>query len=188
MIGLKLKNVVGHLKTVRTHRKWVRHFCFMCDLYKQGLFHDLSKYSPTEFIESVKYYQGDRSPIDACKEVNGYSMAWFHHRGRNKHHYEFWVDNFDKGTIPVKMPWKYALEQVCDYLGAGVAYSGGIENFSMKNELKWWSQKREVAKMHEDTKWLVDILLNKFNKYGIEKVLKDRDYLSRLKVTYERND
>lgn len=178
----------GHLNTVMTHRRWVRHFCFMCSLYKQGLLHDLSKYSPTEFTESVKYYQGDRSPIDACKEANGYSMAWFHHRGRNKHHYEFWVDNFDKGTIPVKMPWKYALEQVCDYIGAGVAYSKGIKNFSMQSEMEWWQKKREIAKMHEDTKWLVDTLFQKFLKDGIEHTLKDKEYLNNLRKTYEKDD
>ena len=85
-----MNKVLGHLKTVHMHRKYVRKFCFMCGLYYQGLVHDLSKYSPTEFGESIKYYTGTRSPIDVCKEKNDYSEAWFHHRGRNKHHYEYW--------------------------------------------------------------------------------------------------
>ena len=124
----------SHLKTVNTHRKWVRHYCFKAGLYWQGLTHDLSKYSPVEFFESVKYYQGNRSPIDACKEDKGYSKAWFHHKSHNKHHREFWTDNYDKGTSCVPMPKKYAKEMLCDFLGAGRAYSG--KDFKYYDELK----------------------------------------------------
>ena len=49
-----IKNTFGHLKTVHKHRKYVRKYCFRCGLYKRGLLHDLSKYSPTEFLESIK--------------------------------------------------------------------------------------------------------------------------------------
>ena len=126
----------SHLKTVNTHRKWVRHYCFKAGLYWQGLTHDLSKYSPVEFFESVKYYQGNRSPIDACKEDKGYSMAWMHHRGRNKHHREYWTDYYDKGCYAICMPKKYAMEMLCDFLAAGRAYMG--KDFSYYAEYMWW--------------------------------------------------
>lgn len=90
MQKIKLRNIKNHLKTVLTHKKYVMKYCFKAGLYWQGIVHDLSKFSPTEFWESVKYYQGTRSPIDACKEENGMSLAWLHHKGRNKHHYEYW--------------------------------------------------------------------------------------------------
>ena len=131
----------GHLRTVSKHRKFVRKYCFMANLYWQGLTHDLSKYSPVEFWESVKYYQGNRSPIDACKEKNGFSKAWQHHRGRNKHHREAWTDYYDKGTACVPMPYKYAAEMLCDYLGAGQAYMGAA--FSYMAELNWWNAQLE---------------------------------------------
>lgn len=183
---MNLRNAIKHFKTIRTHRKYVRKFCFMCGLYKQDLLHDLSKYSPIEFFESVKYYQGTRSPIDACKEENGYSMAWLHHRGRNLHHYEAWTDNYDKGTTTIKMPWKYALEQFCDYLGAGVAYSGGIEKFSMWEEVKWWKEKRKTAKMHPDTLRLMDdLFLSAWDK-GIKRTLIDKRYLNNIRRAYEK--
>lgn len=136
---MNIKNAWKHLRTVQTHRKWVRHYCWEMGLYWQGLTHDLSKYSPSEFFESAKYYQGDRSPIDKCKEVNGYSMAWFHHRGRNKHHYEYWCDNFDKGCTTNLMPKKYFMELVADYLGAGRAYYG--DAFTYRKEYDWWLKK-----------------------------------------------
>ena len=62
--------------------------CFKIGLYKQGLTHDLSKYSPTEFLVGYKYYQGNRSPNNAEREETGVSKAWLHHKGRNRHHFE----------------------------------------------------------------------------------------------------
>lgn len=138
---MNIKNIWLHLRKIQTHRKWVRHYCFGIGLYKQGLLHDLSKYSPTEFWESVKYYQGTSSPIDASKAKNGYSMAWFHHRGRNLHHHVMWIDNFDEtGGTPIIMPYKYFAEMICDYLAAGRAYMG--KNFTFASESEWWKKKR----------------------------------------------
>lgn len=153
------KNFVGHWNTVSKHRKWVRHYCFKMGLYWQGLTHDLSKYHPVEFLESVKYYQGTRSPIDACKEANGYSMAWFHHRGRNKHHHEYWIDNFDKGMTFNIMPYKYFVEMLCDYLGAGRAYMG--RNFSYVKEREWWQGKRETIAMHPKQIEMLDAIFDR---------------------------
>lgn len=142
-----IKNIWLHLRKIQTHRKWAKHYCFAIGLYKQGWLHDLSKYSPAEFWESVKYYQGDSSPIDAAKKDKGYSMAWFHHRGRNYHHYEMWQDDFDHGGKPLIMPYKYFAEMVCDYLAAGRAYNG--VNFRFSKEVAWWEQKRIACAMPE---------------------------------------
>lgn len=172
-----------HLNKILTHKRWVAHYCFMCGLYRQGIMHDMSKFSPTEFWESVKYYQGTRSPIDACKEDKGYSMAWFHHRGRNKHHWEFWMDDFEKGSIPKKMPFKYALEMICDYLGAGRAYAG--KDFTMETEYNWWLKKKTTAKMHADTFAFACEIMDHMKEIGIEKTLKDKAYIKYLQEKYE---
>ena len=81
-----------HFKTITTHRILVMQGCFKMGLYWQGLTHDLSKYSPTEFMTGVRYYQGNKSPNAAEREEKGYSEAWLHHKGRNRHHYEYWTD------------------------------------------------------------------------------------------------
>ena len=59
--------------------------CFRIGLYKQGLLHDMSKYSPTEFLVGCRYYKGYMSPNNAERADRGYSSAWLHHKGRNKH-------------------------------------------------------------------------------------------------------
>lgn len=172
-----------HLQTICRHKMYVAKYCFMCGLYWQGLIHDLSKFSFTEFSESVKYYTGTQSPIIACKQANGYSLSWFHHRGRNKHHWAYWVDDFDQGMIPKKMPFKYALEMACDFLGAGEAYSP--ETFSIESEIAWWRHHREIDVIHKDTVKLLDILFTAMHRYGIKQVLCNKLFLATLKSKYE---
>lgn len=87
-----MNKVLAHLHTINKHKVKVTHLCFRCHLYKQGLLHDLSKYSYIELKTGFHYYQGFRSPIDAEKEEKGYSLGWLHHKGRNKHHWEYWLD------------------------------------------------------------------------------------------------
>ena len=161
----------GHLKTVLIHKYYVLKNCVMAGIPIRGIVHDLSKFSPIEFFEGVKYYQGDRSPIDACKEINGYSKAWMHHKGRNKHHYQYWQDNFDYGGVPIQMPFEDALELVCDYLGAGMAYQK--ENFTYSKEYEWWKNKcSKGIKMHPQTKRFVEMMLYRMKQDKSNKILR----------------
>ena len=116
-----------HLHTVNRHRRMVRRHCFKVGLYWQGLVHDLSKYSPTEFLAGVKYYQGNRSPNVAERNINGYSTAWIHHKGRNKHHYEYWTDYSIETGNPLeymRMPRRYFVESLMDRIAASKVYGG----------------------------------------------------------------
>ena len=153
---LTFKKMWNHLRTVQTHRKWVRHYCFLAGIPWRGLTHDLSKYSPVEFFESARYWIGTGSPINEAKKENGISYAWMHHKGRNSHHYEYWMDNFDDGGIPRLMPEKDFTEMVCDYLGAARAYLG--DKFSYQAERKWWADKRQSRAMHAQNKIMLDII------------------------------
>ena len=153
-----IKKFFGHLKTVLVHKWWVFYYCCKFGIPHRGIFHDMSKFSPTEFWESVKYYSGTRSPIDASKEVNGWSKAWLHHRQHNLHHYEVWQDNFDKGGEPLCMPFMYNLEMLCDYLAAGRAYMK--KNFSYAAEYDWWKNKcKNPLAMHPVNKTFIDGML-----------------------------
>ena len=123
-----LKNFYGHLSTILHHKNLVRHYCFKAGLYKQGIMHDWSKYNPIEFFAGVKYYQGGkRSPNFAEKEDKKYSSAWLHHKGRNKHHFEYWIDygiNCDTIIKGVPMPRRYVAEMIMDRISASRVYLG----------------------------------------------------------------
>ena len=161
---MNVKHIFAHLKKIIVHRRWVRRYCFMAGLYRQGLTHDLSKFSPTEFWEGVRYYQGTSSPIDTCKKANGYSMAWFHHRGRNRHHWEYWVDDFQDGMVPKLMPKQYAIEMFCDFLGAGHAYMG--KSYTLEKEYAWWQKKRDKVVMHPAIKDFIDNCFAAYIAFG----------------------
>ena len=119
-----MSNYIGHFKKITKHKIEVGKACFRAGIPLQGITHDLSKYTPSEFIEYAKYYGYDISPVDICKKEKGYCNSWMHHKGHNPHHYEYWIDNLDNGGTPLIMPYKYAVEMVCDYIGAGKVYNG----------------------------------------------------------------
>lgn len=146
-----------HLKRILIHKYWVFYYSCKFGIPWQGIKHDLSKFSLVEFKESIKFYNEKESPINEAKRVQGYSLAWQHHKGRNPHHYEYWVDNVDKGGIAIKMPFKYVIELICDYLAAGKTYNG--KNFSFKDELDWWKNRQRNILMHEDTKYFITYVL-----------------------------
>ena len=135
--------------------------CFKVGLYKQGLLHDLSKYSPSEFIPGVKYYQGNRSPNNAQREAEGCSTAWLHHKGRNKHHYEYWIDyTSDKDAVMagMKMPVNYVIEMFCDRVAASKIYNK--EKYTDSDALKYYLKGKGKYIMHPQTeKQLVKLLV-----------------------------
>lgn len=170
-----MKNLFGHLRTILIHKWWVFYYCCQVGLIWRGLVHDLSKFSPTEFWESVKYYdEGKGSPINKCKQINGYSKAWQHHKGRNTHHYEYWTDNYDNEIISkIRMPKNDFLEMICDYMAAGRTYMG--KNFSYQAEYDWWQNIKlpTCNAMNNYTKLRVDMALGLAVKHKNLKFLKN---------------
>lgn len=164
MPTLTFNKLMNHWSTVRTHRKWVRKYCFLAGIPWRGITHDLSKYSPTEFLESARYWTGTGSPITQAKKAQGYSKAWLHHRGRNTHHWAYWADNFSEGLTVSRMPKDDFVEMVCDFIAAGRAYSG--LSFTYAGELEWWQRERDKScrAMNEHDKKLLDIIFDDFEK------------------------
>lgn len=160
MLGDKNVNKVwNHFKTITKHRHKVLVHCFRAGIIMQGLMHDLSKYSPEEFINGCKYYQGTRSPHEAEREHNGYSAAWMHHKGRNKHHFEYWTD-YDYRTkimTPMKMPVKYVKEMFCDRLAASKIYMK--DKYTDDAPLFYFQRAKATRAINQETSALLEKLL-----------------------------
>lgn len=157
-----------HLHTVNTHRRLVRKGCFKIGLYYQGLTHDLSKYSPTEFKVGIKYWQGTRSPNNAEREDKGYSESWMHHKGRNKHHFEYWIDY---GLVPgsqayvcVPMPNKYIAEMLMDRVAASKVYKG--RDYTDNAPYEYYASYPNAGEMHEQTREKLEFLLKLLAEKG----------------------
>ncbi len=159
-------NIIGHFKTITTHRHGVIKNCFKAGIGFQGLFHDLSKYMPSEFIPGALYYQGNRSPNEKERELFGYSHAWLHHKGRNKHHFEYWCDYNTKTKLmePVKMPLKYVKEMFCDRVAASKIYMK--ENYTNSSALEYFLRSKSKRKIHPETSHLIEKMLRILAKYG----------------------
>ena len=144
-------------------------YCFKAGLYKQGLLHDLSKYSWSEFSVGAKYFQGNRSPNDAEREDKGYTSAWLHHKGRNKHHYEYWIDyslDKSKGLEGCKMPEKYVVEMFCDRIAASRNYNK--DTYTDRMPLDYYKRGRSGKLLHPDTAKLLELMLNMLADEGEE--------------------
>ena len=164
----------NHFKTVSYHKFLVMQGCFQVGLYKQGLLHDLSKYSPAEFIVGAKYWQGNRSPNNAEREQIGYSSAWLHHKGRNKHHYEYWIDYSSHGIegsmAPAPMPTRYVIEMLMDRIAACKVYHK--DAYSDIDPLLYYQSSKTPPLLHPKTKRQLEFLLHMLADYGEEKTFR----------------
>ena len=153
-------HVLAHFMTITYHKYLVMKGCFAVGLYRQGLLHDMSKYSPSEFLVGARYFQGDRSPNNAEREAIGYSSAWLHHKGRNKHHYEYWCDYSSRvpgGILPVPMPDRYIAEMFMDRVAACKVYKK--EAYTDCSPLEYYQMGKDPAPMHEYTREVLEKLL-----------------------------
>ena len=173
----------GHLKTVCKHKYYVARGCFRCGLYKQGLLHDLSKFSPAEFGIGIRYFDGHKSPNAVERSTHdGCSTSWLHHKGRNKHHFEYWIDfafHQNKTVYGNKMPMKYLIEMVCDRLAACITYQGS--NYTKASAWNHYYMHRQYIVMNNDTRAVLEKCLKLIRDEGEEACFK---YMrSLLKIT-----
>lgn len=153
---MSFSGAVHHFTTITKHRHKVIALCFRAGIPWRGLMHDLSKYTPTEFREGARYWQGTRSPNEKAREENGFSAAWIHHKGLNRHHFEHWKDyNFTSHQEePVKMPFIFVLEMFCDRVAAGKIYMGN--RYDDSQPLKYFLRAKPHRVIHSETSDLLE--------------------------------
>jgi len=163
--------VFKHLIRILKHKYWVAYYCFQLGLYWQGIIHDWSKFSYTEFSRSIKYWDDKISSLANEKNINGYSETFLHHRGRNPHHYEYWIHSLDDGGIAAEMPKKYVIELICDYLAACKTYGS-----NPRNEYDWWKENKSKMKIHRKSKIYIGLVLKNYkNGYSLKESIKRVD-------------
>ena len=167
-----MSSCLGHFKTITAHKLRVMKYCFRVGLYRQGLLHDLSKYSPAEFWVGAKYYQGDHSPNEVERLERGYSSAWLHHKGRNKHHLEYWIDyvpelDFHMGGMEI--PVRYVVEMFCDRVAACQTYQG--ERYTDASPWEYYVKSLDHYIIHPRTQTLLETLLKMLRDEGEEQTI-----------------
>lgn len=169
---------IKHFKTITKHRHKVIYHCAKAGIFWQGLFHDLSKYTLTEFVPGAKYYIGTRSPNEFERETFGFSTAWIHHKGRNRHHFEYWSDINPKTHLyePVKMPLRFVKEMFCDRVAASKIYQG--RNYTDSHPIEYFLKGKDKRVIHKETSDLIESLLVMLKEKGEKETFK---YIRTLK-------
>ncbi len=173
------KKAWGHFRTITRHRHQVMMHCKKAGIFWQGLWHDLTKYQPVEFLTGVRYYSdGKKSPNEKERERYGYSLAWMHHKGRNRHHFEYWTDyNPQIGKIaPVKMPVRFLKELLCDRIAASKIYQGA--DYTKAHPLAYFLRSEAERFIHPETSAKIQELLKVLAEQGEEEMFRQ---LRRLK-------
>ena len=175
-----------HFKTITTHKLLVMRYCFRMGLYRQGLAHDLSKYAPVEFCAGAKYWQGNRSPNNAEREDTGVSLSWLHHKGRNRHHFEYWIDygiNCDTIIQGVPIPRRYIAEMIADRIGASRIYLGSA--YTDASPLEYWEKgKDKLWFVHDSVKKDLSFLLGMLAEKGEDETMR---YIREVYLKKESN-
>ena len=182
-----------HFRTITNHKMLVMKGCFQVGLYRQGLMHDMSKYSLTEFLPGCKYYQGYMSPNNAERKDKGYSLAWLHHKGRNKHHLEYWIDyggndekGEKKGMCGMKMPIRYVVEMFIDRICASKNYQK--EKYADASAYLYYENSKGHLMLHSDTRALLEYLLVMLKEKGEKETFSYvKHEVLKGKVPYEKS-
>ena len=164
---ITLNKILLHLKTILIHKYWVFKYCNKAGITWRGIKHDISKFSPSEFIPNIKYVKQGISPIDVQRQEIGYAMSWFHHKGHNSHHWVYWTDRFDEGYYTTRMPLDDAIECICDLIGASHAYNG--KNYNTRVLLNYWNnniKNKEI--IHPDTRDFIDTIFKEIHYWARE--------------------
>lgn len=158
--------------------------CRKAGIFWQGLWHDMSKYSPVEFWNGARYYQGTQSPNVGERQEKGYSIAWLHHKGRNRHHFEYWTDYSAalRKVLPVKMPLRYVAEMFCDRVAASKIYKG--KAYKDSDPYDYFIGGKANRVIHEETSNLLESLLIMLRDEGEEKTFKYLKNLVKSKKEY----
>jgi hypothetical protein len=137
--------------------------CWKERLYIQGILHDLSKFSPAEFIPYARKFYSD-------KETNEmeFRYAWLHHQHKNKHHWNYWVvDQVKREAVP--MPRKYFLEMICDYRSFSRKWGSGKGDKTLSERLIQNLLSERVI-LHPETKKECEDIVLKTREINLKRV------------------
>ena len=98
--------------------------------------------------------------------MDGYSKAWMHHKGRNRHHFEYWTD-YNPQTRrlePVPMPDDYIIEMFCDRISASKTYNG--KNYNTSRPLEYYMRGKTSRLIEKSTARKIEFLLRMLAEKG----------------------
>lgn len=125
---MNIKPYYDYFKYVIEHKKNIFKTAWKRKLYLHAIFHDMSKFSPQEFIPYAKFFY-----IDKEKYKAEFDKAWEHHYKNNPHHWNYWLD--DNGN-PTLIPNEYLEQMIVDWEAMSLKFGGNAQEYYLKNYKK----------------------------------------------------
>jgi hypothetical protein len=131
----------------------------------RGIFHDASKFYPSEFGPYARHFYGKKNPPGGYSKYTDrdddpdFDAAWEKHWKRNDHHWEHWrLRTRNGGRSVIHMPQLSWLEMACDWWGAGRAQLGD-KHRGWKSTLEWYRDHDDTIELHSDTRRDIEAFL-----------------------------
>lgn len=157
-----LITILKYATYVFRHQWYVRIACFRCGLWKRGLLHDWSKWTPAEFFPYARFFgrtnprtkSGYYKPTDTGDPA--FERAWLHHAHNNDHHWQHWAIVTEDGFKCYPMPYDAIKEMICDWWGAGRAQKSEL------TVLEWYNINSKKMRFHTKTRQMLEWLLERY--------------------------
>lgn len=122
-------------------------------------------------MRGLKYYKNNKtSPYkNSQKRKYGYSLAWLHHKRKNKHHTDYWFDYNAPLKAPI-IPFNYCLEMVCDRI-AIAKVNAGKKYSNMSPYYALWNKTRDNEMLNRHIQGFITETLELLGAYGEKKLL-----------------
>lgn len=179
--------MIKHLILTFQHKYFVFLFALRLGIPYRGFMHDWSKLSFEELLTSGKYYTGVQSPQIQERNANdNYSKVSVHHVGRNKHHWQYWVDYRGFNTLVYCIPYVYAVEFVCDSLAASRVYNG--KHWERGDAYQYFNHYCDKCLMHPSIKEFASDCFAKFRDEGFKGLTKTytKEHYAQCSAKYPR--
>jgi hypothetical protein len=145
--------IIDHKENVQKAYLWLKeHGIIELAIDEQINIHDMSKYTEEEYDPYDAYFYGRKTK----KVQEDFDYAWLHHIHANPHHWQYWLlVNDEDGTYALEMPENYVIEMISDWWAFSHKSGNLYEIFD------WYKSKKKNMILHENTKKLVEEILDK---------------------------
>lgn len=147
--------IIEHISNITKAYNWLIEHNIISEaalVKTQISLHDVSKYSDKEYEAYDNYFYGKKTGWVKSE----FNYAWLHHIHNNPHHWQHWVlVNDDGGFNALEMPKEYVIEMLCDHWAFSHKSGNLYEIFD------WYSSHKSIMILHENTRALYELLLDK---------------------------
>lgn len=95
------------------------------------------------------------------------------HKGRNKHHFEYWIDISAPNKTPFIL-YKYTVEMICDTIAASIVYNG--KKWIPEDCLNYFENRKDLKWINDSTKKILKEVYESLIDNGLDKTIDKKKF------------